>query len=52
LVKEIDDTKNDGVITIEYIGASATADRAEDIGAGELKVSKVRGFDESDSGDS
>lgn len=52
LVKQKDDTKNEGVITVEYVRAGATADGAKDTGAGEFKVSEVGGFDESGSGNS
>lgn len=47
-----DYTENDGVITIEYVGAGVTADGAKDIGISELKVSKIGGFEESNSGKS
>jgi len=40
-------TENNCVITVEYVGAGATADGAKGVVAGELKVSEVRGFEES-----
>lgn len=35
------DTENEGVVAVEDVGAGATADGAEGVGAGELEVSEV-----------
>ena len=43
-------TENNCVITVEYVGAGATADGTKGVAAGELKVSEVGGFEESESG--